>query len=373
MRQACNPWMKFYPSDWRGDETLSVCSIGARGLWVEILCIMHKAEPYGHLVMRNGASPSIKQIALLTRISEEEVSVLLHELEEAAVFNRTHDGVIFSRRMVRDEQKRNEGKEAAEYGTLPYSRRGKAQNKKAIKAPIPEPSRIIEEVTASEPPSRIVERVATESPSMMVERVLVEEPPSHPEARNQKPEYQETLNSPELSERKGLCTLGDLIQNLQLEQSTNLPEELISAVEHPPEQPPPKAAHKEVAAKKGRRLSKEWQPNSDDQEYAKDRGFNSEQIKNLVEGFKDYWLANATKNALKLDWSRTWHTWVRNDIEYRGQPNQRQPQQHQKNGGNYVQYPFSQKTETVGSQTSRRMAFLAGMSATFDDRSTISH
>jgi len=45
------PWMKFYPRDWRGDQALRAVSIAARGLWMECLCIMHEAKPYGHLVL----------------------------------------------------------------------------------------------------------------------------------------------------------------------------------------------------------------------------------------------------------------------------------------------------------------------------------
>jgi hypothetical protein len=28
-----------------------MCSIGARGLWMEMMCIMHEGEPYGHLLV----------------------------------------------------------------------------------------------------------------------------------------------------------------------------------------------------------------------------------------------------------------------------------------------------------------------------------
>ena len=45
------PWFKFYPSDWRADQALRSCSVAARGLWIECMCIMHEADPYGHLVV----------------------------------------------------------------------------------------------------------------------------------------------------------------------------------------------------------------------------------------------------------------------------------------------------------------------------------
>ena len=42
------PWLKFYPRDWRGDQALRLVSLHARGLWIELLCVMHEATPYGH-------------------------------------------------------------------------------------------------------------------------------------------------------------------------------------------------------------------------------------------------------------------------------------------------------------------------------------
>ena len=44
-------WFKFYPSDWRADPALRMCSIAARGLWMEMLCVMHEATPRGSLLI----------------------------------------------------------------------------------------------------------------------------------------------------------------------------------------------------------------------------------------------------------------------------------------------------------------------------------
>lgn len=99
-----NPWMKFYPPDWRADPALRMCSLAARGLWVELIALMHDADPYGHLVV-GGRTPTDAQIAMLAGASVDDVRTLLGELEAAGVFSRSGKGVIFSRRMVRDEKK----------------------------------------------------------------------------------------------------------------------------------------------------------------------------------------------------------------------------------------------------------------------------
>lgn len=99
------PWMKFYPSDWRSDPRLRMCSLGARGLWMEMVSLMHEASPYGHLLV-SGSPPTDTQLALLAGTSPEQLSDLVGELEAAGVFSRTKEGVIYSRRMTRDEKKR---------------------------------------------------------------------------------------------------------------------------------------------------------------------------------------------------------------------------------------------------------------------------
>lgn len=98
------PWMKFYPTDWRADPALRMCSVGARGLWMEILCLMHEAEPYGSLRI-NGNEVTPRQIASLVGTSPSDVEAWLSELETAGVFSRDDVGVIISRRMQRDKAK----------------------------------------------------------------------------------------------------------------------------------------------------------------------------------------------------------------------------------------------------------------------------
>lgn len=104
MSKAERPWMKFYPADWRSDPALRMCSFAARGLWVDLLSLMHEADPYGHLIV-SGRIPTSKQLAGLLGGTAREIDKLLHELEQAGVFSRDEAGSIFSRRMLRDRAK----------------------------------------------------------------------------------------------------------------------------------------------------------------------------------------------------------------------------------------------------------------------------
>lgn len=107
------PWLKFYPTDWRSDPRLRMCSMAARGLWIEMIALMHEAVPYGHLLI-SGQSPTDAQLAVLAGAPSEQVSELIGELEAAGVFSRTRTGVIYSRKLTRMQKKaataRNNGK-----------------------------------------------------------------------------------------------------------------------------------------------------------------------------------------------------------------------------------------------------------------------
>lgn len=43
------PAFQFYPGDWQSNANLRRCTPGARGVWIDILCLMHDAEEYGIL------------------------------------------------------------------------------------------------------------------------------------------------------------------------------------------------------------------------------------------------------------------------------------------------------------------------------------
>ena len=96
--------MKFYPADWRSDPSLRVCSLAARGLWMEMLAIMHDASPRGSLLL-NDKQVSPRQLAALAGSSSDEVSTALDELRDAGVFSVDAGGTVYSRRIRRDDAK----------------------------------------------------------------------------------------------------------------------------------------------------------------------------------------------------------------------------------------------------------------------------
>lgn len=126
-----NPWFKFYPTDWKADNQLKLCSAGARGLWIEMLCICHEATPYGHFLI-NGSAPTETELSVLTGIPMEQITALMGELSSRSIFSRTSKGVIYSRKMVNDEKKSKDGKK--------YIKK-RWDKGTEIKGEIPEPNR----------------------------------------------------------------------------------------------------------------------------------------------------------------------------------------------------------------------------------------
>ena len=113
------PAFQFYPADWRKDVELQSCSMAAQGLWINVMCLAHECEPYGHLTI-NGKGMTPAQLGRQVGLSAKECESLLTELLDSGVARRTDKGVIFNSRMVRDEDLRNRraagGSGGAEHG-----------------------------------------------------------------------------------------------------------------------------------------------------------------------------------------------------------------------------------------------------------------
>ena len=120
------PSFQFYPGDWLKDPALRSVSPAARGLWIDLLCLMSESEPRGYLQDANGQPLGHVQIARMTGCPPQTVKRLLEELavsgvfsiqkvsEDSGVFDQILSsqtrGVLYSRRMVRDERIRQQNR-----------------------------------------------------------------------------------------------------------------------------------------------------------------------------------------------------------------------------------------------------------------------
>ena len=98
------PWIKFFVADWLSDEALRSCSVEARGLWADMICLMAKSERHGHLLIGGNPARS-EQLARICGLTPQRTSELMDELHASGVFSFDKETII-SRRMVKDEQLR---------------------------------------------------------------------------------------------------------------------------------------------------------------------------------------------------------------------------------------------------------------------------
>jgi hypothetical protein len=101
------PAIHFFPGDWLRDNVAG-CSLAAQGLWLRMIILMHDSERYGHLCLSGSPIPSESLARRCGCDSLTQFDALLAELDAAAVPSRTNKGVIYSRRMVRDDKKRKQ-------------------------------------------------------------------------------------------------------------------------------------------------------------------------------------------------------------------------------------------------------------------------
>lgn len=89
-----------------------------RGVWFEILCLMHESEDRGRLVLAGKPIPD-EIIAKYLGISRKKLKNSLQILLEFGVAFRDESGALCNRRMIRDEQIRRMRKEIGGLGGNP--------------------------------------------------------------------------------------------------------------------------------------------------------------------------------------------------------------------------------------------------------------
>jgi hypothetical protein len=99
---AKSPGFWFFTGDWMKDPELRFCSLFARGLLVDLLCILFEAKEQGYASNPDGSPRTDEQIAdAVSGGSRDEKLAALAELERSGVLSRDSRGVLFSRRIAR--------------------------------------------------------------------------------------------------------------------------------------------------------------------------------------------------------------------------------------------------------------------------------
>jgi hypothetical protein len=105
------PGFTFYPGDWQKDPSLRRCSKAAKGVWMDMLCLLFECPVRGVFVDAGGRPWGDEEIAAAIGGDMSSNLECMQELLAKGVAQRDARGAIFSRRMVRDEQERQAAKE----------------------------------------------------------------------------------------------------------------------------------------------------------------------------------------------------------------------------------------------------------------------
>ncbi|NDD52808.1 hypothetical protein EBZ39_02840 [bacterium] len=113
------PAFQFYPGDWRKDPGVQALDYHDRGVWLEVICLMHESEERGKLIL-NGKPMPEEALARLLGLDKQILSATLTTLLTYGVASRCEEtGAIICRRMVRDEKLRKIRVEAGKKGGNP--------------------------------------------------------------------------------------------------------------------------------------------------------------------------------------------------------------------------------------------------------------
>ena len=103
-----SPYLPLYVQDFLTDEKLADCSANANGVYIRLMCILHKSEPYGKILLKqkykqnesmclNFASMLLRQMPYLM----SEIQDGLEELLENKIIEIDGD-YLLQKRMVKD-------------------------------------------------------------------------------------------------------------------------------------------------------------------------------------------------------------------------------------------------------------------------------
>ena len=113
------PAIQFYPGDWRKDVGVQSLSFHDRGVWFEMLMLMHESEQRGLLIL-NSQPMNDDAVARLLGLNKQTLVKTLDRLLSSGVASRDEQtGALMCRRMVRDEHVRCVRTEAGKQGGNP--------------------------------------------------------------------------------------------------------------------------------------------------------------------------------------------------------------------------------------------------------------
>lgn len=137
-----NPYLYWYPSDWLTDPEVRRLPVGPKAFYIDLICHLHSCFPYGYCALLNPLKskklqkqviqtadqevnlrvsllltiPLKEQLKIVDNIEADlskylpydsaEIKSYIDILEQRGIISRSYNGIIYSRRMVKDMKKR---------------------------------------------------------------------------------------------------------------------------------------------------------------------------------------------------------------------------------------------------------------------------
>ena len=102
------PYIPLYVNDFLTDEKLNRCSVAAWGVYIKLMCILHKSEKYGSITLREREKKSDKQIENFATILLPQIGCnfkdLVSALDELSYYGviQIEGDTLSQKRMVKD-------------------------------------------------------------------------------------------------------------------------------------------------------------------------------------------------------------------------------------------------------------------------------
>jgi hypothetical protein len=122
------PAIQFYGGDWRKDVGVQSLSYHHRGIWFEILLLMHESERRGLLIL-NGRAMTDEELSRVLGLDNQNTTTAITEILTSGVASRDpKSGALMNRRMVRDQRLREIRQKAGKLGGNPALLKKRAEN-----------------------------------------------------------------------------------------------------------------------------------------------------------------------------------------------------------------------------------------------------
>lgn len=98
------PYLKFFVGDWLSEPSLRGVGFYAKGVWMDMMCMMTQGERYGYLCHGTGDTVKEDEVAGLLGDEKEKVTEAVKLLKYRGVFSVDEKGAMYCRRLIRDNE-----------------------------------------------------------------------------------------------------------------------------------------------------------------------------------------------------------------------------------------------------------------------------